>query len=391
MKLNCEIVQDLLPLYEDGVCSESSRAAVEEHLRDCKTCQNYCSNAAHIPETEVDINVKTERKRVSRSLKRAKYRLLISNFTAILVLVCFIIVIFNQLNGVGLCFTNWDELHTAKEFAEHLEAGEYEEAASMCDFTNRYELYLEYLSKPEEDYVKSFVPMEIDNQIWYVNEILVGNFDGTSDADAFWKHCLDNQYGSLIPLDVWNLYGESGLDLPDFIPIETLWGTYMTNAYSVQKISESDHSLLEYGLTFHVMPEDMYHSVSPYLKEYAAAEYQQTQEEYGYVRAMDETEFCDYMRSYYIEKLKLMDEKGFSVSMDFAYPFSRAFYDEKPGWDISVFGSLWKEDASCRLSLLIYVQDGQIIFCSTDFINRPEWAKDISYILSPIHTIEGRA
>ena len=34
-----EIVQDLLPLYHDGICSEKSRAAVEAHLQTCETCR----------------------------------------------------------------------------------------------------------------------------------------------------------------------------------------------------------------------------------------------------------------------------------------------------------------------------------------------------------------
>lgn len=34
-----EIIWDLLPLYHDGVCSEKSRAAVEEHLKDCPECR----------------------------------------------------------------------------------------------------------------------------------------------------------------------------------------------------------------------------------------------------------------------------------------------------------------------------------------------------------------
>lgn len=38
MKVPCEVIQDLLPLYEDGVCSEASRALVEEHLSACETC-----------------------------------------------------------------------------------------------------------------------------------------------------------------------------------------------------------------------------------------------------------------------------------------------------------------------------------------------------------------
>ena len=37
--MNCEIVRDLLPLYEDGLCSEESRKAVEEHLKTCEACR----------------------------------------------------------------------------------------------------------------------------------------------------------------------------------------------------------------------------------------------------------------------------------------------------------------------------------------------------------------
>ena len=37
--MNCGIIQDLLPLYHDGVCSPESRAAVEAHLRECPACR----------------------------------------------------------------------------------------------------------------------------------------------------------------------------------------------------------------------------------------------------------------------------------------------------------------------------------------------------------------
>lgn len=38
MKLDCEIIKDLLPLYADNVCSGKSKAAVEEHLKECAAC-----------------------------------------------------------------------------------------------------------------------------------------------------------------------------------------------------------------------------------------------------------------------------------------------------------------------------------------------------------------
>ena len=36
MDKQCEIVQDLLPLYVDSACSESSAAMVKEHMETCQ-------------------------------------------------------------------------------------------------------------------------------------------------------------------------------------------------------------------------------------------------------------------------------------------------------------------------------------------------------------------
>ena len=52
-RLDHDIVQDLLPLYHDGVCSEKSRAAVEEHLKACETCRAaLAAMDAPLPEAE---------------------------------------------------------------------------------------------------------------------------------------------------------------------------------------------------------------------------------------------------------------------------------------------------------------------------------------------------
>ena len=39
MKISCDIVLDLLPLYYDDVCNQNSKKAVEEHLAECKSCK----------------------------------------------------------------------------------------------------------------------------------------------------------------------------------------------------------------------------------------------------------------------------------------------------------------------------------------------------------------
>ncbi len=38
-KISCEMAADLLPLYLEDSCSEDSRAALEEHLKNCPSCR----------------------------------------------------------------------------------------------------------------------------------------------------------------------------------------------------------------------------------------------------------------------------------------------------------------------------------------------------------------
>ena len=39
MKISCDIIKDLLPLYYDGVCSADSKATIEAHLAQCADCR----------------------------------------------------------------------------------------------------------------------------------------------------------------------------------------------------------------------------------------------------------------------------------------------------------------------------------------------------------------
>ena len=39
MKVPCNVIRDLLPLYHDNVCSPETATLVEEHLKDCDACQ----------------------------------------------------------------------------------------------------------------------------------------------------------------------------------------------------------------------------------------------------------------------------------------------------------------------------------------------------------------
>ena len=79
----CQIVQDLLPLYLDGVCSPASAALVEEHLAACEACRKLreeMEKQAPLPETTWE----------GADLFRSLRRRILGGFSALAVMIgCF--------------------------------------------------------------------------------------------------------------------------------------------------------------------------------------------------------------------------------------------------------------------------------------------------------------
>lgn len=44
MKYDCEVIRDLLPIYKDGVANPKSNEVIENHLKECKMCEEYYNN-----------------------------------------------------------------------------------------------------------------------------------------------------------------------------------------------------------------------------------------------------------------------------------------------------------------------------------------------------------
>lgn len=71
-KYNCDVIQDLLPLYQDDICSASSKFVVEEHLAECLSCQNVLNK---IKNTQLDNQLIQEKNNVLEThLKQEKHR-----------------------------------------------------------------------------------------------------------------------------------------------------------------------------------------------------------------------------------------------------------------------------------------------------------------------------
>ena len=94
MNNTCDIVQDLLPLYIDGICSDASRQMIEAHLKSCPACSDMCRQ---LNNSEIETQLKTEKEGVvQRQAKIFKRRsafagAIVAGILLIPILICLIV------------------------------------------------------------------------------------------------------------------------------------------------------------------------------------------------------------------------------------------------------------------------------------------------------------
>lgn len=90
MKISCEIIRDLLPLYHDGVCSNESRQMIEEHLSECENCRaelKAMDDMLIIPDKKQNLADAEAVKNLSRKWKKGMFKSLLKGILITLVIV----------------------------------------------------------------------------------------------------------------------------------------------------------------------------------------------------------------------------------------------------------------------------------------------------------------
>ena len=90
MKITCNIIEDLLPLYVDDMVSEDSRKLVEEHLKECPACRKMqkemmrenCLSAGRKDGNSAQIN-KTEAEPLKKIRRRIRKKRILSVILAV--------------------------------------------------------------------------------------------------------------------------------------------------------------------------------------------------------------------------------------------------------------------------------------------------------------------
>ena len=102
MKYECDVIEDLLPLYQDGACTNATKRAVEEHLAECPKCTELFSK---IKDMSIDEMILKEKENVigsqSKYFKRksAVAGSIVGGIFALPILICLIV---NLVTGHGL-------------------------------------------------------------------------------------------------------------------------------------------------------------------------------------------------------------------------------------------------------------------------------------------------
>lgn len=161
MKMQCEIIRDLIPLIEDDVCSEQTQKVVLEHIEECEECKRLYGIAKSNPQFVLDSEEIVEKEVFDKGFKKIKRRWLSSVF-AVLFLIPILYLSWGQYCGRGFSFTNINEFVIARVFLNALEKEDYEAAFQHLYLEPMRERWLsdwfeeEKLENIEEDAMRVF-------------------------------------------------------------------------------------------------------------------------------------------------------------------------------------------------------------------------------------------
>ena len=155
MKYSCKIIEDLLPIYIDNVCSEESRQLVEEHLSQCSKCRTLMQSISGLQFERIDKSESEKTEIVKNGFKKI-YRHWLASLIAVFMLIpimLFTSMGINELREDGIAFSNLDDIYRCTKLLYCIKNGKYEKAAQMVVFSdNEYKLVESVADMTVEEY-----------------------------------------------------------------------------------------------------------------------------------------------------------------------------------------------------------------------------------------------
>lgn len=382
MKLDCELIQDLLPLYEEEICSPATRRAVEEHLCECEACRRL---TAPLP-IEEPVNTPAADRAVKKSMKKVRRRWLSSLAAAVLV-VPMLLMSFNQYRGCGLCFTNLDDIYTAWRFVHALETQDWEKAAEMQDFSRDYDSILEALGMDVSDWGTSFIPIDLAGHDYMAKPRLSLSGTVPETIGELYSFLYNREGTAMLPLEAWeqlmaidpSAFSQEGreywLNGERYGRITTPWGEYVVSE------GRSYDTAYDYASCFDLIPAEIYAEAKPALEEEARQIYTATHADIGWVADLTEEEFTREMIRRYTGELRALEN---TVSFDCTgYRSIRRYCDDPNAWRVIFAVTVTQNGRSAETELQISVTGNKIDVAGISYEPGVQWLDAIDRALYP--------
>ena len=380
MNYDCELIGDLLPLYEEGLCSGSSRRAVEAHLRECESCRALM---VPLPIGAPEDPPAADRA-VRKSMKKVKRRWLASLLAAVLI-VPMLLLGFNQYRGYGLCYTNLDDVYTAWRFLRALETQDWEKAAKIHDFSGDYESILEALGLDTADWGITFAPCDLAGYDYAVASWLSRNGLVPATTGELYGYLYNRTGTAMVPLSLWEAlmtmdpgaFSQNGweywLNGERYGKITTPWGDFVVNE------GRGFDSAYEYCAYFDLVPAAIYWEAKPAIDQEAQQLYTLTHEHIGWVAELTEAEFTDEMIHRYTADLKSLEETA-SFDCTGWRSIGRCRTD---GWCVFFSITISQNGKALDAEIQIDVKNGKILVAGISHDPGVQWIDAIDRVLYP--------
>lgn len=198
MDITCSIIEDILPIYVEKLCSDDTIKLVEEHLENCSHCQ-----ALHQRMTSVELHedmkqesqIKTKPLNAKKVIKKIRRRWL-ALLLCILLLIPIGTLTFNQVRGSGLSYTAIPKVLECNAFLSALKHKDYNKAFTYIDVEEVFNdhasiIYADVSQHPLAEYNQA----EIGGFTYYVNEEVYNNtyrfYLEDGDEFEFWYSLLN--------------------------------------------------------------------------------------------------------------------------------------------------------------------------------------------------------
>lgn len=188
----CNLIEDLLPLYVEGLVSDKTKKDIEEHLKECNKCSELLKtiqkdNTLFSNEKQSSEETNNKEKEI-KCIKNIKRKIILKTILAILVTIIITLVCMNILNTYRLI---QDE--DGKIILYNFNTGNIKKG---LDGTN---IFAEYVIKNNEKDIKYNILFTFNKEGICINtRTVIGGYSDEElkkeydDYTTIWKHSVSN-------------------------------------------------------------------------------------------------------------------------------------------------------------------------------------------------------